>query len=64
MPCYSVEYILQVTMLLNAFRQDTNLTHEQIIKAMTDMSKRTELRAVFSVSGRLLVIHVRPGDKQ
>ena len=42
--------ILQVTMLLNAFRQDTDLTHEQIIKAMTELSRRTELRDVFSVS--------------
>ncbi|XP_067942122.1 cilia- and flagella-associated protein 36-like [Watersipora subatra] len=41
-------YCALVTTLLNAFRQDTDLTHEQVIKAMTEMSRRSELREVFS----------------
>ncbi|KAF6027741.1 CFAP36 [Bugula neritina] len=41
-------YCALVTVLLDAFRQDTKLTHDQVIKAMTEMSRRTELRAVFS----------------
>jgi len=41
-------YCALVTVLLDAFRQDTSLTHEQVIKAMTEMSRKTDLREVFS----------------
>ncbi|GFN82346.1 hypothetical protein PoB_000885200 [Plakobranchus ocellatus] len=43
------EYKKLVDLLLEGFRTDTGLTHDQIIKAMKDLNSKSDLRDIFQV---------------
>ena len=40
----------QVMKLLDAFKKDTGLTDEAIIKALTDMNAKADLKEIFQVN--------------
>ena len=41
---------IQVMKLLDAFKKDTGLTDEAIIKALTDMNAKADLKEIFQVN--------------
>lgn len=41
--------VWQIDILLEGFRIDTGLTHEQIIQAMKDLNSKPDLRDIFQV---------------